>query len=240
MKKPLLYDCKRIEELCRRDRFEEYLAVYKEKSPFSGPSVYFYERMMEYHENLFSIHDILHDECALDTLYALLIAWGLHRMGKTAVKLRAYDDFKNSLQYQGHVDILKKWEGHSLINLSDEKFGSFLTDAWSLINSFKIGESVGKRLVPNSKVLHNLWPDLVPPVDTTYTLVFFFGTGVYKSEEQNEIFQHILKGYRKIATSTELNDVFNCEGIETDIGYGITKMIDNAIIGWVLKNIKKL
>ena len=54
--------------------------------------------------------------------------------------------------------------------------------AWELINSLGIVENISK-LVPHTKALHHLLPDLIVPIDREYTQTFF---GIHNPEFQGQ------------------------------------------------------
>jgi len=60
--------------------FDESLAAFETRTLFTGPSVYFHRktrRMLD----AGSVAECLESESFLETLYATLTPWGLHRMG---------------------------------------------------------------------------------------------------------------------------------------------------------------
>jgi hypothetical protein len=91
-----------------------------------------------------------------------------------------------------------------------------------------------KKIVAGSKALHHVLPELVPPIDREYTLRFFFHTTNLPHREELA-FRTVYPCFWKIATSCR-------KEIECRLGRGmntsITKVIDNAVVGYGLRHLK--
>jgi hypothetical protein len=88
-----------------------------------------------------------------------------------------------------------------------------------------------RRIVGVSKTLHFLLPHLVMPIDSTYTMLYFYGSNKYhdKAEKEFETFLDIFTKIHRITRQLNLtiNDV---DGEQWNTS--IPKLIDNAIIGF--------
>ena len=82
------------------------------------------------------------------------------------------------------------------------------------------------RLVGNSKLLHHLLPDLVPPIDNRNTL-WFFGN---PAGEDHEILAQLMTRFRDIHNRINWDEVIYNGPFNTSR----PKLIDNAIIGYRL------
>ena len=90
-------------------------------------------------------------------------------------------------------------------------------------------------LVTTSKTLHFLLPDLFMPIDRRYTLQFFYG---YSPENEKQCFLQVFEQFRQYAqkhhetlkAQVDKNSHWN---------RNIPKVIDNIIIAFVTKNMKK-
>lgn len=102
-----------------------------------------------------------------------------------------------------------------------------------LYENLKVMESKAK-LVGVSKVLHHLLPDLVPPVDRTHTLKFFYDRSNYREKEGKEIFLKIFDAFYDICKKLNLTE----KDLKRRWDTSIPKLIDNAIIGYVSKELK--
>lgn len=212
----------RVNEL--KQNFEGFVEYFDKTPLFSGPSLYFHKKVI----NILSqngLQKAIGDDLFLEYLYATLASWGLHRMGETNTKLVDFENFKSSIQ-ANKDEILK---------LKDEKITQLNSDTTltgnlrALIDNLKIGEGETK-LIFNSKTLHHLLPNLIPPIDRQYTLLFFYNsTGPPYIEN---CFSEIYPKFVEIALSCKDN-------IVKMVGKGFhtseTKVIDNAIVGYVLK-----
>ncbi len=111
------------------------------------------------------------------------------------------------------------------------EFAPVAGEIWGLIAKLNIG-SPRTTIVSGSKALHHLLPDLVPPIDRAYTLRFFFGPRVLGEAKEEPAFHLMYPQFRQIAVA--------CKGAidqrlaqPTEWDTSITKVIDNAIVGYV-------
>ena len=88
----------------------------------------------------------------------------------------------------------------------------------------------GSNLVGNSKVMHHLLPDLIPPIDRSHSLKFFYGN-MNIAKDETELFIECVENFLKIARSVNDLATFPLTGFNTSI----PKIIDNAIMGFIMK-----
>ncbi len=171
-----------------------------------------------------------HDYIVL--VYTTLSSWNMNSRG---AKLADFEIFEKSLQSHKEDFFL----------LAEMKIGGIndFAVAQEVLKRLFFGlELVGKndngkekpRLVTFSKTLHFLLPELVPPIDRTYTLNFFFGHTQIPGtvEKQFGKFMEIFTAFNEFAKSNNLtafkDDKWN---------FNIPKIMDNLVIGHVrLKN----
>jgi hypothetical protein len=218
-----------VTKLC--ERFDEYLSFFERRELFTGPSVYFHHRTLELLAKCGSAQEAAHDRRFAELLYATLAAWGLHRMGAGATKLLPFEAFADSLA--GAADAVGRLDGQRLLDLADGQVGDVGTQVWQAISSLKLSVSVTK-LVVNSKAVHHMLPALVPPIDREYTLRFFYGhKNLSRGEERT--FRQMFPLFHRIGRAC-------ANSIKGAVGRGFntseTKVIDNAVVGFVLKEIK--
>jgi hypothetical protein len=153
-----LYEAKVKDILENADKYHQ---TFYEIETFSGPSLYFHQRALAMQQNPCSLEQ-------LEYIYATLAAWGMHRMGKAGAKMKSFDDFYRSIGcLQARIVEAKQF---NLYGLSDEK--------WLCLEGIFKGIHVmrsGTTLVGNSKVMHHILPNIVPPIDRSYTLWFLHG-----------------------------------------------------------------
>ena len=219
----------RIKELC--DNFEFYLRRFDELNPFTGPSVYFHLKTLG-RLNSLGLSKALEDRLFFEYLYATLASWGMHRMGPKGAKLVEFADFMETLQRQkSKILNLRRVK---LTQVREEELNRIMNRLWEILSNLRISSSE-TQLIAGSKALHHLLPDLLPPIDRQHTLRFVYGYNpTYGSEEQwfKRAYSCLWRiGFRK-------RDV-----IPQWVGKGFhtseTKVIDNAIIGYVKTRMKR-
>jgi hypothetical protein len=126
-------------------------AAHYRAETFGGPSLCFHLRALESGKNA----DL--GQFA-ESAYALLAAWGMHRMGRGGSKMREFEDFKSSLKPLWPI-VLRLQEA-TLENL-DEAGWQGMREVFCGVRCMASGTS----LVGNSKVMARALPNLVAPVD---------------------------------------------------------------------------
>ena len=165
------------EELRKCGNLPKYLE--KTKCLFSGPSIYFHHRALEECKRAFL------GKNHLEMIYAVLVSWGMHRMGekgkkgKNLTKMCDYRDFEKQITTQiindpegsgkkiKIADVLKRYKNKTIISATDKEIKAIV----KLMFEINVSES-GSKLVSASKVLCHILPNLVPPMDRRYTLKF--------------------------------------------------------------------
>lgn len=218
----------RIDNLIRN--FSHYLWYFGENIKFSGPSIYFHKKVIEKIRRAEKLEQLFDDNLFFEYIYATLAAWGMHRMGEETAKMADFDEFKESI-YSNKEQILGL-SSFKLQAVPDEMVDTVKNKLSFLFKNLRIMDS-GTKLIGNSKALHHLLPDLVPPIDRQHTLRFFYGnTNITRGEE--EIFLELFENFRKIATHLG-NEDFKFEGFNTSL----PKIIDNSIMGYVMMKLLK-
>jgi len=225
---------RRVEDLI--GKFGYYIDAFNNEIVFSGPSLYFHLKTLERGRELGNVETALFDSLFLDYLYATLASWGLHRMGKTGAKLVEYDEFTESLQ--ANSKIICSLEEYSLLELYGDELSSVNISLMKIIENISISAS-STQLVSGSKALHHILPNLVPPIDRNYTIRFFYGKGGTKQVPlptggDSRIFGELFPIFNHIAIHGQ-NEIKNSVG--SGFHTGLSKVIDNAIMGYVLRNL---
>jgi hypothetical protein len=164
----------------------------------------------------------------LEGVYATLTAWGMLRMGPRGAKMGAFAEMEASFWEQ--MDQIAKVADLSIWDVERQDVPDLSKTLWEIIAHLRVG--VGKtKIVAGSKALHHLLPDLVPPIDRQYTLRFFYNHKMINQREQVYL-QEMYPRFCPIAA-------FCQEDIRSRLGTGmntsITKVIDNAIVGYGLE-----
>lgn len=210
--------------------FGRFVDAFDENRQFSGPSLYFHVKAITALRSHTLPLDALSDNGFFDDLYATLASWGLHRMGPGNAKLVEIEELKASFRKQRqrieHLQALR------IENVDTEDVDDVAASIWDVLRELSVG--VGHTLlVANTKALHHLLPDLVPPIDRNYTLMFFVGRRYIYRGRDSYYFKALFSLFREIAV-TCLDDIRGrirtpVEGMNTSV----TKVIDNAILGFV-------
>jgi hypothetical protein len=157
--------------------------TYYKSEVFGGPSLYFHQQALRAGRD----GDL---RSFADRAYAVLAAWGMHRMGPNGSKMREFSEFVASLEPLWSVITgLRQAEPDHL----DETGWRDLRSLFCGIRCMRSGTS----LVGNSKVLAHALPNLVPPVDREYTLRFLFGNTNITNDIAGECakLESILRGF---------------------------------------------
>lgn len=219
----------RVGGLCQN--FDSYLVEFHKANPFTGPSVYFHLKTLERLKKI-GVSRALEDIVFFEYLYATLASWGMHRMGPKGAKLVGFTEFKTSLQSQSNkiLDLREL----NLVCLSEQELEETTNSLCNIISNLRVS-STDTQLVTGTKALHHLLPNLVPPIDGEYTLRFIYGyKPTYKSDEKK--FRKTFPTLAKIGYK-EKNNILKWVG--KGFHTSETKVIDNAIVGYVKLNMKK-
>ena len=212
--------------------FTECLDVFDNAKLFTGPSLYFHLKTLAIRSKHPTAIQTLNDDDFFESLYATLAAWGMHRMGRGNTKLAELDEIKSSFRRQ--TEQIRMIETFTITNLLDLGAEQVMVQLWQIITGLKVGIGTTK-IVANSKALHHLLPSLVPPIDREYTLRFFYNRKTLTQGDE-VAFQEIFPYFHAIGAGRK-------EEIARRIGRGMntseTKVIDNAIVGFVHRHLKK-
>jgi hypothetical protein len=210
--------------------FDRSIEVFAQQRIFTGPSLYFYERTVGMVRDADSLADLAELDVFYELVYATLTSWGLHRMGKrVAAKLTEFPTCRATVrEFLGRVEDLR---GVSICDLDGAEVPAMTKRLGVLVEEPGI-TAARAPLVANTKTLHFLLPDLVPPVDRRYTCRFFFGT-TQPQGTAADLFTTVFTQLQGLAKRHE-GVVRRARG-----GYlalGDAKILDNAIVGFVLND----
>jgi len=216
--------------------FDQYLAKFNDAftrdETFAGPSLYFhYQCITQFNE--LPISEKLKRDRFIEYIYAVLVSWGMHRMGNVATKLGNFREFKHEITSQ--ADKLTALGKYKIWELKQEDVTRVVLNLRQILDTMRISKSES-HLVANTKVLHHILPNLVPPVDRRYTLAFFgVNTMLPGQKSAGSIFKHIYPSFIKISTRLQdkITGVVNLSSENWHTSF--TKVIDNTIIGAMLK-----
>lgn len=210
--------------------FEDAVDHFEQTVAFPGPSLYFHQRAIDRRRGHSDAASLLADTQFLEYVYAVLPAWGMHRMGNQKAKVVDFELMVDSLRAMvGPIQAL--WDVE-ISNIGDQVAGEIGDRVWEIIASLRVSQSE-TRIVAGSKALHHVLPDLVPPIDRQYTFQFFTGQ---KSVQHGETkaFAEWFPYFCEIGSSCDraISRVLHRGGF---MATSRSKIIDNAIIGFGLR-----
>jgi hypothetical protein len=205
-------------------RFKECLEAYDRDCPFTKyGQLEYHAETIERRRNLGSAQAALDDQSFQRSLYKTLKAWGIGSRGSILKPFPAFVDALGARSAE-----IRELDGFTIDQreLDIPRVGARLA---RLIQALEIVDNKA-RVVPGSKALHHILPDLVVPIDREYTQRFFKWPNARLQEHPEKCFAEAFGAFVKIARVT--NPV-------QYVGKGWyssrTKVIDNAIVGlWCL------
>ena len=206
------------EVLANADR---YHAAFHAADTFSGPSLYFHQRALSTRNDPTSLQH-------LEYVYATLASWGMHRMGSGGSKMCGFDRFRAS------VEKLKDRIVHAQ-NLTPMAMNE---GGWAVLKDTFTGlEIMASRtlLVGNSKVMHHMMPNIVPPIDREYTLRYLCGNTMFQNDPEKEwqTMRSLISGFF-IPVATDRKFAAKAKQWIADRrpwDTSVMKVIDNLLIG---------
>lgn len=151
---------------------DRYHQRFYELKKFTGPSLYF-------HRKALCLAGPLRTEERTDSIYAVLVSWGMHRMGGRGSKMCAYEEFRDSMQ--AIKSDLTKVKNRSTQTMQETDWIA-LARVFAGIRIMQTKTSI----VGHSKVMAHLLPDLIAPIDRQYTFKFIFGNTHITNNIENE------------------------------------------------------
>jgi hypothetical protein len=202
--------------------FPAWLTHYDVNSPFRiYGQLEFHRRTIELRMGLGSPMAAVADDKFLQSLYETLQAWGI---GTRASRLKRLEEFCEGLRKQ--ADAIGGFENASI----DDPALNVLATAealWRLIEGLPVVENTSV-VVPATKTLHHLLPDLVVPMDREYTQRFFGWQNPQFQYGQRQCFIDAFGAFTAIARAVQPAQYVGA-GWRTSR----TKVIDNAVVGLI-------
>jgi hypothetical protein len=215
---------RRIEKLIHE--FDHYLTWYDKHTPFKKPDqLKSHVMTIRRRTELGSAIIAATDSVFCNNLYRTLQYWGI---GQRASVLIPYEAFAEVLA--SRASEIARLDG---ITIDDPALDvqQIADQVWQLIDSLGIVVNISK-LVPSTKALHHLLPDLIVPVDREYTQTFF---GLHNPEFQGQygsqrpVFTNTFATFARIARAAEVNSYV---GMGQSWRTSRSKVIDNALVGF--------
>jgi hypothetical protein len=210
--------------------FGRFVDAFDQNRQFSGPSLYFHVKALTALRAYGSATDAMDDNDFFDYMYATLASWRLHRMGPGKAKLGEMEDLKSSFREQRQR--IEQLQTLRIDAIAEDDVGDVAGAIWQVLQGLRVG--IGETLlVANSKALHHLLPDLVPPIDRNYTLMFFVGRPYIYRGRDGDYFKALFPLFREIALRCREDIDARIRTPWEGMNTSVTKVIDNAILGFM-------
>jgi len=214
------YDDKISEILSNAEKYHD--AYYKAET-FRGPSLYFHQRALA---TRYAPVSFTH----LEYVYATLASWGMHRMGRGGSKMQSFGVLSQSVQpLNSRIAEVQKFDFHEMTDIK-----------WAILKEIFYGIKVmasGTTLVGNSKVMHHMLPNVIPPIDREYTLWFLLGKTTIRNNLETEwllMKEIISQFFIPVASDTAFFSKAE-QWIKQNEDYpwdtSVLKVVDNLVIG---------
>ena len=218
----------RIADLCID--FENCLA---EEPPFGDWAWHIHRETIKMRKQFVNVSEAIDSyDFVVHHLGYTLVAWG---MDGQAAELVPRSEFFQRIKKR--KCLLLALEKYSNTNLTDPKL---ITILWQTIHALELSETYS-QVVTGAKTLHHLLPGLLPPIDRRYTSKFFTPSRLKVTRDPNarSHFSDIVRGFGIIARLLEeayCKDYLTSLVDKTTWATSETKLIDNAIIGYVKRH----
>ena len=202
---------------------EAYHQAFYRALIFGNPCLYFHQCALKTRQDPVS-------EKHLEYVYATLVAWGMNRPGRGGPKMQDFKTFSSSI-IKLKDDILKAQSFDCCVLDNDQ---------WAVLEKIFKGIQVmssGSNLVANSKAMHQMLPNVIPPVDRTYTLSFLRGNTNLRNDIDYEwrLMKELMTDFF-IPVASDFKFQLRAEDWMSKIEIypwdtSLLKIIDNLIIG---------
>ena len=202
---------------------EKYHGAYYKAETFRGPSLYFHERALA---TRYDPTSLTH----LEYVYATLASWGMHRMGRGGSKMRSFEALSQSVQaLNGRILEAQTFDFNEMTEIK-----------WAILKEIFCRVKVmasGTSLVGNSKVMHHMLPNIIPPIDREYTLRILRGNTTIRNDLEGEwiLMREIISQFFIPVASDTIFYSKAEQWIKTKEDYpwdtSVFKVVDNLVIG---------
>ncbi|MHA2061642.1 MAG: hypothetical protein ACW963_05050 [Candidatus Sifarchaeia archaeon] len=207
-----------------RDRFFHFVNKCSEHYR-DGDDLAFYRKIIEMHRKTETLELMLEDDSFYSLLRTTLEKWNMNQRG---ARLTSLGNLKESIL--NHRKELVRLYQYKLQLLSEDRINHEVKGLlWNLFSGLHVMDSK-RRIVGVSKALHFLLPDLVMPIDSTYTMQFFYESNKYSKDAKTE-FRTFMEIFMKAYGITRRLGLTETDVSGEGWNVSVPKLIDNAIIG---------
>jgi hypothetical protein len=210
---------KRVSMLTRK--FSDYVSAYDSSAPFSGDQLATHRHTIDLRRQAGSIQAAVANPEFVSSLRRTLIAWGIGSRASILVSREAFND-----ALEAAAPDLEPFE---TLQISSGLPTEVSEELFRIIMSLGVVENKAK-LVAGTKTLHHLLPDLVMPVDQSWTGRFFQLHAPEWTDPYNQrnTFRRVFGHFTHVAQAVDPEQYVTGEGWRTSQ----TKVLDNALIGF--------
>lgn len=200
--------------------FPQLLSAFQRKPPFGRAGQFEYHRdTIAARRDAGSAVAALQDSGFLKLLYSTLRKWGIGLRGSRLVPFAEFESLLRS-QERGIAEL----ESAAIDDPTlDSK--AIAARVWAVLDGLVITNNKA-RLVPCTKALHHVLPDLVVPIDREYTQSFFGWHNPEFQNRQSACFHQAFDVFVRVARAVNPGQ-FVGAGWNTSK----SKVIDNAVVG---------
>jgi hypothetical protein len=209
---------RRVDDLT--SHFSTYLDIFRRENRFTDAQLQSHLRTTALRRQFGNVRDAIGSEEFLGTLRQTLESWG---MNSRAARLADATSFAEAVRKQQQ----------DIASLEDERLDGCSADVmvltnrlWAIIDALGITRTQS-RLVAGTKALHHLLPELVPPMDRAYTVVFLGWTPEGLQGREVQFFRKAFPLFANIARAIRPQQY-----VDVEWNSSMTKVIDNAIVGY--------
>ena len=200
--------------------FARYVAAYDELVPFDSRQLAAHRETINLRRQAGSVEAAVNNPRFVASLRRTLLAWGLGVRGSVLVPEA---EFARALA--GAVPVLERLEDLRID--APDLPGDVVGRLWSAIKFLGVVENKAK-IVAGTKTLHHLLPDLVIPMDHTWTGMFFQLHDPEWQQFQERTFRRVYVQLVTVARQVHPQQYVTGHGWRTSQ----TKIMDNALIGF--------
>jgi len=190
----------------------------------SGDDLKLYRDIIDLHRETADFDKLLQRKGFINMVQRTLIAWNMNQRG---AKLTTETELEKSI-LQAKPSLMRLYQCR-LEELTEKTTEQVRSRLEIVFGGIKVMKSK-RRIVGVSKTLHFLLPDLVMPIDSTYTMEAIYGYNKVSDnlKKETDDFINIFNKTVKIAKDLKLSS----DDVAGDRwNTSIPKLIDNAIIG---------
>jgi len=209
--------------------FPAYVLVYDRSIAFTKSQLDAHLDTLRLRKKLGTVRNAVCSEVFADSLWATLVAWRMNR-GRKGGGLMPPKTLARTLKT--NVDIIEQLEDKKIDALPQDEIEPVTYELWQLIQKLQVS-ATNTQIVAGTKALRHILPELVPPIDRKMTGSFFGKRpqAFQGIDEQEKLFRQFFRAFVCLAQKTAPRQYVG-DGWRTSV----TKIIDNAIIGFGLKH----